>query len=118
MRLLTAGLVLLAPLVAMPVAPADAQGRPEGNTGSGAAMGEAQRNATGQPAPGGAVAPGQQPTTSPRPPGSADADRRDRPEGNLGSGAAMTGSQRNSTGLPSSGGGATVPAPTTTSPRQ
>lgn len=118
MRLIMTGLVLMAPLLA--ASGALAQGterRPEGNTGSGAAMGEAQRNSTGQPAPGGAVAPPSQATQSPRPPGSENR-AQGRPEGNTGSGAAMTGSQRNSTGLPASGGGATVPAPTTTSPRQ
>jgi hypothetical protein len=60
--------------------------------------------------------PAAEATTSPRPGGGGPDERR--PEGNLGSGAAMTGSQRNATGLPSSGGGATVPAPTTNSPRQ
>jgi hypothetical protein len=118
MRLIMTGLVLVVPLLAAPGVLAQGNDRrPEGNTGSGATMGEAQRNATGQPAPGGAVAPPTQATQSPRPPGSGDR-AGGRPEGNTGSGAAMTGSQRNSTGLPASGGGATVPAPTTTSPRQ
>jgi hypothetical protein len=105
-------LVLLIPLLAASAAFAQSSDRrPEGNTGSGAAMGDAQRNATGQ------SAPPTQSTHSPRPPG-AENRAQGRPEGNLGSGAAMTGSERNATGLPASGGGATVPAPTTTSPRQ
>jgi hypothetical protein len=117
MRLITRGLVLLIPLLAAPgVLAQGTERRPEGNTVSGATMGEAQRNSTGQPAPGGAVVPPTGATQSPRPPGNEDR-AQGRPEGNLGSGAAMSGSQRNATGLPASGGGATVPAPTTTSPR-
>jgi hypothetical protein len=104
-------LILLIPLIASSAALAQGSDRrPEGNTGSGAAMGDAQRSPTGQPVP------PTQATQSPRPPGSENR-AQGRPEGNLGSGAAMTGSERNATGLPSSGGGATVPAPTTTSPR-
>jgi hypothetical protein len=118
MRLTTKGLALLVPLLAATgVLAQGADRRPEGNTGSGAAMSGEQRNATGAPTPGGGAMPPANSTQSPRPPGSEDRTQG-RPEGNLGSGAAMTGSQRNSTGLPATGGGATVPAPTTTSPRQ
>ncbi|MBX6740560.1 MAG: hypothetical protein IRY87_00760 [Acetobacteraceae bacterium] len=39
-----------------------------------------------------------------------------KPEGNLGAGAAMTGAQRQSSGLPPTGGGAAA-APRTTSPK-
>ncbi len=118
MRLTMKGLALLVPLLA--AGGVLAQGtdrRPEGNTGSGAAMSGEQRNATGAPTPGGGAIPPSNSTQSPRAPGSENR-AGGRPEGNLGSGAAMSGSQRNSSGLPATGGGATVPAPTTTSPRQ
>lgn len=40
-----------------------------------------------------------------------------KPEGNLGAGAAMTGAERQSSGLPPTGGGMAAPMPQTTSPR-
>jgi hypothetical protein len=109
--------VAAAALVAVPAwAQQGNDRRPEGNLGAGAAMTGAQQESAGQPSTGGSAAPPQQATTSPRSPTADDAQARRGPEGNLGAGAAMTGAQRESSGLPASGGGAAVPAPTT-SPR-
>jgi len=114
--------IILVSAAVLFAAPAGAQQgtdrRPEGNLGAGAAMTGAQRESAGQPSAGGTVAPPQQATTSPRPSATDDAQPRQRPEGNLGAGAAMTGAQRESSGLPASGGGAAVPAPTTSPPPQ
>jgi hypothetical protein len=123
MRFTVAGLALLVPLLAAPAAglaqapQGGTSGRaPEGNLGSGAAMGGAQGQSSGMPNAGTAAQPAPQ-THSPRPPGAADTPARQRPEGNLGSGAAMSGAQQGSAGAAATGGALPPRSPSTTSPQ-
>ena len=118
-----AGLALLVPLLAAPAAglaqvpQGGTPGRaPEGNLGSGAAMGGAQGQSSGVPNAATAAQPTPQ-TQSPRPPGTADTPTRRRPEGNLGSGAAMGGAQQGSAGAAATGGAPPPRSPSTISPK-
>jgi hypothetical protein len=120
MRFNVTGLALLVPLLAAPASlaqtPQGAPGRaPEGNLGSGAAMGGAQGRSSGVPNADTAAQPTPQ-TQSPRPPGAPDTQARQRPEGNLGSGAAMGGAQRDSAGAAATGGAPPPRSPSTSSP--
>ena len=120
MRFTVAGLTLLVPLLTAPApglaqAPQGTPGRgAEGNLQSGAAMGGAQGQSSGMPNAGTAAQPSSQ-THSPRPPGVADTPARHRPEGTPGSGAAMSGAQREAAGAAATAGAPPPrsPAPTT-----
>ncbi|TDH60186.1 hypothetical protein E2C06_23465 [Dankookia rubra] len=107
MKHLTA-LALAVPLLATTGALAQ-QARPEGNTGSGAAMSGAQSQSSGMPA--GTAAP-QPNLHSPAPAGASNTPARRRPEGNLGSGAAMSGAQSQGMGAQPNAGSSAAPQPT------